>query len=282
MKKNFNEWLETFKESIADYKYYISFENVYGNTEEYKNELDLLNNLVGSKNIENEFVKLIEEHPNAIKAIPILLAIREKKIYCQKNLNGINYDFDNFVCSKEQYCYFMKETGLFDLLSNRITNNLYDYVLGVNAGLDSNARKNRGGHLMEDLVESFLVKANVEYSKEMWSDEIEDKCGLNLSVITNNGEAHKRFDFVVKGKNTVYGIECNFYSSGGSKLNETARSYKMIAEESKTIDSWKFIWITDGKGWNSARNNLKETFDILVDLYNINDLENNVLEDILK
>lgn len=281
MKKDFKEWLNTFSESIAGYKYYISFDNVYSNTRKFKSELNLLNSLIGSEDIENDFILLLNKHPEIIKAIPVLLAVRENKIFCQKDLIGVSYNFNKCEQSPEQYCYFMKETGLFDLFSNNITSNLYDYVLGVNAGLDSNARKNRGGHLMEDLVESYLKKANAEYYKEKWSYEIEEEFGIDLSRITNNGETSKRFDFVVRGKNTIYGIECNFYSGGGSKLNETARSYKMIAEESKNTKYWKFIWITDGKGWNSARNNLKETFDVLDDIYNIKELENNILEKIL-
>ena len=106
---------------------------------------------------------------------------------------------------------------------------------------------------------------------------------LDLSKMTNNGEAHKRFDFVVKGKSGMaYGIECNFYTSQGSKLNETARSYKMIAEECKSIKGFTFVWFTDGKGWNSAKNNLKETFDVLKDIYCINEIENGIMKEVLK
>jgi len=128
---------------------------------------------------------------------------------------------------------FMRKTGLFDLLENHIINNLVDYVTGVETGLDSNGRKNRGGHLMEDLVESFIVKAGYEkdktYFKEMYIHEITEKWSIDLSAISNQGKAEKRFDFVIKTDKVIYGIETNFYASGGSKLNETARSYKQIA-----------------------------------------------------
>jgi len=176
----------------------------------------------------------------------------------------------------------MEKTGLFNLLENHIIANLYDYVLGVNTGLDSNGRKNRGGHLMEDLVESYLKKAGVEYYKEMTSKNCEKQFGINLSSLTNMGKAIKRFDFVVKGQNTIYGIECNFYASNGSKLNETARSYKMLAQEAKEIENFEFVWFTDGIGWNSASNNLRETFDVLDTLFNIKELEEGIILNVLK
>ena len=159
--------------------------------------------------------------------------------------------------------------------------NLVDYVTGVETGLDSNARKNRGGHVMEDLVEGYLIKAGLErdktYFKEMYIHEIEQKWDIDLSCISNEGGTEKRFDFVIKRPNMIYGIETNFYASGGSKLNETARSYKTIALETKSHPKFKFVWITDGQGWGSARNNLKETFDVLENLYNIMDLDDGVI-----
>lgn len=282
-KKDFKEWMSTFRDSISDYKYYTNFDNVYKNANKYKVELNILNSLIGSKDIEKDFLSLLKEYPNVLKAVPILIAKRESEIYCIDVKGSFTYNFKNRNMNDKQCVYFMKETGLFDLISNHLVANLYDYVLGVNAGLDSNGRKNRGGHLMENLVESYIKPLKLEYYKEMWSYDVEEKYNIDLSAMTNNGDTHKRFDFVVKGKSgMIYGIECNFYSGGGSKLNETARSYKMIAEESKKIKGFKFIWFTDGKGWNKASNNLKETFDVLDNIYNINELESGVVNMIFK
>ena len=110
---------------------------------------------------------------------------------------------------------------------------------------------------------------------------MEEKWDIDLSNMSNNNETEKRFDFVVKGKDKIYGIETNFYTSGGSKLNETARSYKTITLETKDLDYFQFVWITDGCGWHSAKNNLKETFVVLEHIYNIADLESNILEQVL-
>lgn len=280
--RNFDEWISRFKESIADYKYYVDFEKVYKNVDAIKIELNILNTLIGSKNIENDFRILISKYPEVLKIVPVLIAKREFEIYCQDINGGLVYNFLKSNCTIDEYVYFMKETGLFDLLQNRIIGNLVDYITGVEVGLDTNARKNRGGHLMEDLVESYLKKSNIKYYKEMYLIDIEKRWGLNLSTISNEGKSAKRFDFVVETENCIYAIECNFYSSGGSKLNETARSYKMIALESENINGFKFVWFTDGIGWLSARRNLEETFDVLEDIYSIADLEHGILDNLFK
>jgi len=288
MQRDFNAWLSKFRESIADYKYYINFKKVYENVDALKIELNLLNSLIGSKDIETDFINLYTKYPEVLKAIPILLAKRECDIYCQDANGGhlFRFNTDEYKTEGEKYVYFMKETGLFDLLENHLINNLIDYVTGVETGLDSNGRKNRGGHLMEDLVESYLQKAGFvkdkTYFKEFYIHQITNKWDVDLSAISNQGKMEKRFDFVVKTDNMIYVIETNFYGSGGSKLNETARSYKTLALEAGTIDGVTFVWFTDGKGWTSARHNLEETFDVMPHIYSINDLENGIIGEVFK
>ena len=282
MKRNFNEWLKTFRNSICDYSYYVDFNKVYGNVETIKVELNILNSLIGSKNIEADFEKLITDYPQILKCIPVLLAVRGQEIYAIDGDGEYLFNFKKMNYSVEEYKMFMRKTGLFSLISEHIINNLVDYVTGVEVGLDSNGRKNRGGHLMEDLVEDYLKEAGLvkgaDYFKEMYISDIEKKWSIDLSNISNQGKAEKRFDFVVKRGATIYGIETNFYSSGGSKLNETARSYKTIALESKEIQGFAFVWFTDGQGWYSARHNLEETFDVMDNIYCISDMENGAVE----
>ena len=290
--RDFNAWLSGFRDSIADYGYYIDFEKVHRNVDNIKVELNILNSLIGSKNIEVDFENLMRKYPEVLKCIPLLLAVRANEIYCQDENGGHLFQFDfgkytqNSHTHYERYKYFMRETGLFDLLENHIVNNLVDYATGVETGLDSNGRKNRGGHLMEDLVESFIQKAGfvkgVNYFKEMYIHQITDKWNIDLSAISNQGKMEKRFDFVIKTPNMIYGIETNFYGSGGSKLNETARSYKTLALETEEIDGFTFVWFTDGKGWTSARHNLEETFDVMEHIYNIKDMEDGIIDTIMK
>lgn len=281
--RDFEKWLSAFRPSIADYKYYVDFEKVFANVDAVKIPLNILNSLIGSKNIEDDFRALLKRYPETLKCIPILIAKREMEIYAlEEDGTLLKYNFQKQNYSIEQFVVFMKETGLFDLLQHHIINNLVDYVTGVEVGLDSNGRKNRGGDLMENLVEKHIKAAGYvkgqTYFKEMTINQVQKKWGLDLSGISNNGKTVKRFDFVIEGQNEIICIETNFYTSQGSKLNETARSYEEIAKSSASIKGFRFVWITDGsEGWAQAKNNLEETFDVLKDLYNIKDLEDGVL-----
>ena len=252
MTRNFNDWLSKFKTSISDYTYYVDFEKIYKNVDKVKVELNILNSLIGSKNIEEEFQNILIKYPETLECIPLLLAVRSREIFVKDEINEYLFKFDKMVYSIKDYIKFMRESGLFDLLKNHIINNLYDYV----------------------------YEKNVNYFKEMYLKDIEKKWNLDLSEMSGHNTSTKRFDFVIKTDKQVYVIETNFYSSGGSKLNETARSYKMLAQESKKVDGVTFIWFTDGTGWNSARKNLEETFNELETMYNIDDLENGILEKI--
>ena len=282
MNRDFNQWINNFKSSIPNYGYYVDFAKIYKLAEKYKIELNILNSLIGSKNIENEFRNIIIKYPATLEVIPMLLAVRSNEIFVKDLANEYLFKFNKLVYSVNDYVKFMKETGLFDLLQNHIINNLYDYLLGVEVGLDSNGRKNRGGHLMENLVEKYIQKAgfqkNVNYFKEMYTSEIEYKWKIDLSILKGEIKATKRWDYVIKTNDQIYVIETNFYSTQGSKLNETARSYELIANKIKEINGLTFIWITDGTGWKHAKLPLNETFNVLDTLYNINDLDNGVLE----
>ena len=285
MKRNFDEWINNFKSSISNYSYYADFKKIYKNVDKVKVELNILNSLIGSKTIEEDFKNIMLKYPETLECIPLLLAVRSTEIFVKDEINEYLFDFKKMVYSMDDYVRFMQESGLFDLLQNHIINNLYDYVLGIEVGLDSNGRKNRGGHLMEDLVEKYIKESgfvkDVNYFKEMYLNDIEKRWNIDLSSLSGNNVSTKRFDFVIKTPKQIYLIETNFYASSGSKLNETARSYEMLAKKAKEIDGITFIWITDGLGWHDAKNNLKEKFNELETMYNINDLENGTLKQVL-
>ena len=181
--RNFDEWLDKFRFSISGYDYYIDFDKVVRNVDKYRIELNILNSLIGSKNIESDFENIISKYPETLECIPLLLAVRKSEIYAQDEEGAFMYNFKDMNYSIEQYKIFMRKTGLFGLIENHIVNNLTDYALGVETGLDSNGRKNRGGHLMENLVEDFIKKSKVkEYYKEMYLSEIESKWNVDLSA----------------------------------------------------------------------------------------------------
>jgi len=257
---------------------------VYNKIDKVKVELNILNALIGESDIENKFKNIVTKYPETLKVLPILIAKREKEIKITDANKNYNFNFEKPNYSVEEYIVFMRETGLFDLIQNHVIHSLLDYVMGVEVGMDTNGRKSRTGDAMEDLVESYIIKAGFikgeTYFKEIKISAIEEKWGLDLSSISNTGKTEKRFDFVVKTDNALYAIETNFYNSQGSKPNETARSYKTIAIESQNIKGFEFVWFTDGKGWIPSRHNLEETFDVMENIYNIRDLENNIISEV--
>lgn len=284
--KNYEEWFSKFKANIASYDFYVDFNKVYKNASELKIELNILNSLVGSKNIEQDFIKIVEKYPETLKCIPIFIAKREKTLFCNDKDNSFNFDFRNMNYSINDYVLFMHKTGLFDLIKNNIVGNLYDYVLGVEVGLDSNSRKNRSGKLMENLVEEHIKNAgfvkNSTYFKEMKLSELKTKIGNKLVELHNLIGLIKKFDYIILGKENIYLCECNFYTTNGSKLNETARSYKSLSQNINKINGLKFVWFTDGLGWKESKKILKETFDVLEDIYNIHELENGIINKKIK
>ncbi len=286
--RDFEKWLSDFRITIHGFDYYVDFKKVTDNLNTIKYELDLLNTLIGSADLKNDFRNLIEKHPEIIRCLPFLIAVRNKELYVDVESVLYVYDFDKSEEKMDDYVTFMEETGLFNMLKSNLITDFVNYVLGIEVGLDSNARKNRGGKGMENFVESYIQEAgfqkDINYFKELNAREIEVRWGIDLSTITNSGQVNKRFDFVVKTENHVYAIETNFYSGkgGGSKLNETARSYKLIAQQSENIENFFFLWITDGTAWNTAKNNLRETFEATPHVYNITELEQGILKDILK
>lgn len=281
MKRKFEDIIDSLRDSIATYDYYVDFNKVYANVSKVEMQLNLLNYLIGKDNVENEFLKLLIEYPDVIEVIPILLAIRTGEI---KVIDGelISYNFKEMNREPEDYTKLLRESGLVNLFQNKKTKNLVDYVTGVEVGLDTNARKNRTGHLMEDIVESYIQKIdNVDYIKEANINEIKSHFKtdvLDHLLMDEETYANKRFDFVVKNKNNeLLLIETNFYRTSGSKLNETARSYAKLGQDLKEVKGVKFVWITDGIGWKSTQNNLREAYAVIDHIYTLDDLDKNIL-----
>lgn len=219
MVRDFEGWFSTFRRGISDYRYYTGFGKVYKNVDAVKVELNILNSLVGSKDVEKDFGDIIARYPETLKCVPMLLAVRSAEISATDGDGERNFRFDNPNYGTEEYKAFMRKTGLFDLIENRIVGSLTDYATGVETGLDSNGRKNRGGRLMEKLVEKYIRKAGfaegASYFKKMYTREIGEKWGVDLSALSNRGKTEKRFDFVLKTGGRIYAVESNFYASGG-------------------------------------------------------------------
>lgn len=266
MSKPFNLFLSQLSETNATLDYFTDFKKIITNVSKIEIKLNQLNYLIGKEDLNQAIRELYEESPNAFSILDILIAVRTKDKKKTFNNSGKIVLLETYFESLESIIEFITETGLGEIFINRNIKNLVDYVFGVEAGLDTNARKNRSGDNMSKAVALKFDNAKIEYRKEVNSTEFKEIISL--------GEDVKRFDFVIQTKLKTYLIETNFYNSGGSKLNETARSYSDVAPKINQYPNYEFVWITDGQGWLTAKNKLEEAYNIIPSVFNLTTIEN--------
>lgn len=288
---NFNTLKSTFQDSIFTWDYFTDFEKVKQNIRKVEKELNLLNYLIGKENIEDEFIKLVREYPKVRTALPLLIAVRADKLrdmpiisdlalLVAENKSDIFYG--DTIDEKELLVFFCS-SGIKEILQNKSVKNLVDYCFGVEVGMDTNARKNRTGTLMENLVGKYLdgfcqKHNNYKYTDQATKDKIKQKFGYEIKIDKNS----RRFDFALydKIKNKLFLIEVNYYGGGGSKLKATAGEYQYLNDFLKE-QGLTLIWITDGTGWLTALRPLEETFNHNDHVLNIEMLKNGVFEKIV-
>ncbi len=281
MKKDFNNLITTFKSSIKTWDYFVNWKKVFVNSSDFEIILNKLNYLLGKENLEVEFIKLYETNPDIVKALPVLLAVREKKleIFDKTTKNSEFFDFSGTEKDPKKYFEFLEKSGLAKLFQKDGIKNLVDYVMGIEVGLDSNGRKNRGGTLMEEIVGTFLdefcTKNGYEYMSQANSTKIKSKWNFDVKV----NKSERNFDFAVYNpKNKKIKLfETNFYNGGGSKLKAVCGEFKSLFTELKSQDI-DFIWITDGLGWHTAKKPLEETYHNNEYVFNLNMLESGILD----
>ena len=265
-KEQFNEFMSQLKETNATLDFFCDFKKIQANVESISMKLNQLNYLIGQEDMDGAIRRLWDENKNAFSVLEILIAVRntDKKMTIMPD--GSVRLLSSFYENVEGVIEYIHGTGLDEVFKNKQIKNLVDYVFGVETGLDTNARKNRSGHLMEGQVASIFDKAGISYREEVYSTEYP-----SLYVL---GEDKKRFDFVVDTKRCKYLMEVNFYSGGGSKLNEVARAYSELSPKINAVEGFEFVWITDGIGWKSAKNKLEEAFYAIPNVYNLTSIDN--------
>lgn len=261
MSKQFETFVSQLSETNATLDYFTDFEKIKSNISKISIKLNQLNYLIGKEDLKLAIDELFEENAKVFEVLDILIAVRKNKNAKTFDRNGNIVLLDSYFGSSDKIYEFIEDTGLGDIFRNKNITNLVDYVFGVEVGLDTNARKNRGGENMSKAVSLIFDKANIYYKKEVNSSEFPE--------ITSLGADLKRFDFVIKTKVKTYLIETNFYNGGGSKLNEVARAYSDVAPKINQYKNFEFVWITDGQGWLSAKNKLEEAFSIIPSVYNL-------------
>lgn len=267
----FETFLSQLKETNATLDFFCDFNKVEENVQKVEFNLNKLNYLIGKDNMEEAIRFVWEQDPSAFSVLDIIIAVRKKDKKKVIDDKGNVTLIENYFDSVDSVITFIKETGLKEVFQSRQIKNLVDYVFGVEVGLDTNARKNRSGELMADRIGDIFDLNGIPYTREVNSTVFP-----RLKIL---GKDKKRFDFVVTTRAKTYLMEVNFYSGGGSKLNEVARSYSDIGPKINSLPEFEFVWVTDGQGWFSAKNKLEEAYSIIPNIYNlttINDFVNKV------
>lgn len=260
--QDFKTFISQLRETNQTLDFFCDFEKIGRNVDDIKLSLCMLNSLIGTSDLRKSVETIWYRDKTAFSVLPILIAVRDegsKKVL--DTLNNI-VEIKTFFGSIDRVIEFLESTGLADLFRKRTIKDLVDYVFGIETGLDTNARKNRSGHIMENTVAQIFKDNNIKYRQEIYSSEWQ-------AITDVLGDDEKRFDFVIEKPNKTYLIEVNFYSGGGSKLNEVARSYSDIAPKINSVKGFEFVWITDGIGWKSAKNKLQEAYSIIPKVYNL-------------
>ena len=262
----FATFMSQLKETNQTLDFFCDFDKIHDNVEDIKLSLCMLNSLIGATDIQSAVETIWRRDKSAFNVMDILIAVRSEGKKKVLNSLGECVVLDSLFESVDGVMEFLNDTGLAEVFQSQKITNLVDYVFGVETGLDSNARKNRSGHVMENVVAEIFENNGVDYRTEVYSSEWAE-------MTKALGDDEKRFDFVIETPQKIYLIEVNFYSGGGSKLNEVARAYSDIAPKINAVDGFEFVWVTDGIGWNSAKNKLQEAFNIIPSIYNLTSIE---------
>lgn len=267
---SFDTFMSQLKETNATLSFFTDFKKVSANVSKISIKLNQLNYLLGKEDLHAAISDLYEENPKVFTVLDILVAVRkkDKKLVLNEQLEVVQ--LESYFENLDGVIKYIDGTGLAKVFKSREINNLVDYVFGVEVGLDTNARKNRSGKQMANAVAEFLSLHHLSYRKEVNSTELP-----GLEVL---GKDKKRFDFVIETPRKTFLIETNFYNDGGSKLNEVARAYSVIAQKINSISGFEFVWITDGKGWCKAKNKLEEAYSTIPRVYNLTTLSDFVSE----
>lgn len=265
MSKEFENFMKPLKETHFSLGDYVDFLKVAANVEAISIKLNQLNYLIGQDDMYAAVKRLWEENPKVFTVLDVLIAVRTKDRKKAIDEDGNIRMVSDYFTSPEQVTVFLNKTGLTEVFQAKQIKSLVDYVFGVEVGLDSNARKNRGGHIMEGFVANILTKNGIAFEQEVYYTEFPE-------IVKALGADNKRFDFVIRTPHKTYLIEANFYTGGGSKLNEVARAYSELAPKINAVPGFEFVWITDGIGWESARNKLEEAFTHIPSVYNLTNI----------
>lgn len=230
-------FMDTLLKNNYTYDYFINWKKVYSNLKEYEIEISILNTLshIEENDRCEKLLELLIYYPRISEILPMIIGIRQESIdiFDRYQKTFKKFVFKNNTTDLIEFC---EKTGIFKLF-NHITD-LHSYLIGLESGIDTNARKNRSGQIFKKLIEDIINSNLKNYPKYTIS---------NKKYISN---LKANFDFIIIDKDNTpkIAIKCNFYNSPGSKAKSVSNSYLESQKILKNNDI-KFIWVTDGYNW---------------------------------
>lgn len=258
------------KSGILELKDFVDFNKVIEHTEQIKIYLNALNALLSSSEISKAIYALWDENPKIFSVLGILIAVRDANNKFVLLPNGCNILMSDYFNTPESVIEYLTKTGLLSFFHNQKVNNLVDYVFGVEVGLDTHARKNRSGELMQTYVANILSSKNVTFQSQVSVKKLPNEIKKSF------GEKRKVFDFVISGKNKTWIVEVNYYGNTGSKINETTSSYINLQEMITRVPGYDFIWITDGRAWRNDTASLSNAVENIRHFHNLKSFEKEI------
>lgn len=284
-----NTFLSTLSITNRTPEYYVNWEKVARETEKFELELHTLNYLIGKDNIREEALDLFTRQPQLLRAIPSLIASRDKvlDILSMDEHDEMTFDHLNFSTIDANriadYVDFIDKAGLLEFLQCKANRSLVDYVYGVETGLDSNARKNRSGDTMEGILErhvaSICQEQGLQFKAQATAPYMSQTWGIEVPV----DKSERRFDVAVycPVRHKVWLIETNYYGGGGSKLKAVAGEFTELSQfVTSSADDVEFVWVTDGQGWKTAHLPLSEAFAHISNVFNLSMLKEGYLAEL--
>jgi type II restriction enzyme len=260
----------------------VDWKKVFKHVERYRHELFLLSSLCSAPDKEQAARELLRKYPQVVPVLPVLIANADRNtprcvIHLAEDLSrGLikSYDFSApgaplTESQVEMYVEFLLKSGVLFLLEQ--IKSVFDYVTGVEVGLDSNARKNRSGKCAIEALRPAVEQALSRLP------QIESKAEATYAFLAAQGctlpggFTRKKWDWAfwtLKAPRRFAVVEVNHYGSTGSKPESITAEY-VARQQILDKAGVGFIWVTDGCGWLKMRPALREAFDRVDCLINI-------------
>ncbi|MDD4907452.1 MAG: type II restriction endonuclease [Candidatus Omnitrophica bacterium] len=288
---NVEELISKFQETLMisnkSFAYFVDWRKVKANIKKYEYEINILNYLVGVSEPKVKLREILFKNPEVLPVLPLIIAVRDLEIAViedpvrpSETLKKYDFNKKNNLSKEEvdDVVNFCHSSGVLNLFIDLKIKNLRDYLLGLETGIDTNARKNRSGDAMESLISPILDRIkDIKVIKQKTFKYLKEEEGIDIPQKLLN----RKFDYVIITNDKKINLEVNYYDGQGSKPQEIVDSY--INRNNELLGAkWGFIWLSDGMGWKKGLHQMTNAFNDMDYVLNIEFARKGILNEIIK